>query len=524
MVGREEHGARDKVVFGIRWDGGKPPRARGGLMAALVALVAALVPALAQAAPPRAPAGGAALRSALVVPAAGHAAGARRLVVRLGGDAGRRVGIVHGFVARVPAAALPRLAAASVVRSAAPDVALSVRADDDAAAQAAAAASTQVVREASGAQALQDEGIDGSGVAVALVDSGAMELRGLDAGQIVRGPDFSADAASAARRGLDAFGHGTHLAGIIAGHDGSGFTGVAPGARIVSVKVAAADGSTSLLRVLEGLDWVRRHGDDYGVRVVNLSFGVDAASAGYVRDPLAFAAEQLWRSGFVVVAAAGNAGAGAGQLDLPAADPYVIAVGALDTSATVDRSDDGVAAFSSRGNAQRSPDLVGPGTGVVSLRVAGGALDLEFPAARIGSRFFRGSGTSQATATVSGVAALLLQQRPGLAPDQVKALLEASARDLGDSPLDQGAGAVDASALDALATPALAAVRQAFRPAVLDPRRLVRQGAARRNAANDAEWEGRTWSGRTWSGRTWSGRTWSGRTWSLVGLGSAAAP
>jgi serine protease AprX len=515
MVERDEHGAEDTVVFGIRWDGGKRPRnGRKWLTAAIAIVAAALLPAAVQASTLDAPAG-AALRTAVVVPVPGQAAGARALVARLGGHAGRRLAIVHGFAARVPADALARLAHAGVVRSAVPDVPMSVRSDDAASGADAATSSMRVVRTASGAQALQDHGDDGTGVAVALVDSGVMELPGLDSGQVVRGPDFSSDADVEDRSGLDAFGHGTHLAGIIAGHDADGgFSGVAPGAQVVSVKVAAADGSTSLLRVLAGLDWVRRNADRYGIRVVNLSMGVDAASSSYVHDPLAYAAETLWHSGLVVVAAAGNAGTGKGMLDMPAGDPYVIAVGALDTNGTADPSDDQVASFSSRGDGTRRPDFVAPGSAVVSLRVPGGTLDTAFPAARVGERFFRGSGTSQAAAVASGLAALLLEQRPGLDPDQVKALLADAARDVPGDPLAEGAGAVDAAAASAAPAPALDAVRQTWAPARLELKRLGHKANAHRNAGSAAEWAGRTWSGRTWSGRTWSGRTWSGRTWS----------
>ena len=114
--------------------------------------------------------------------------------------------------------------------------------------------------------------------------------------------------------------------------------------------------------------------------------------------------------GIAVVASAGNEGAGAHLLDMPAADPYVIAVGASDTRATPDPADDRVADFSSR-SFLRGPDVVAPGTGVVSLRVPGSTLDEEFPGARVGDGFFRGSGTSQAAAVVSGLAARLLAQR-----------------------------------------------------------------------------------------------------------------
>jgi serine protease AprX len=165
------------------------------------------------------------------------------------------------------------------------------------------------------------------------------------------------------------------------------------------------------VRVLMALDWVRRHrhADGLHIRVPNLSLGVDARRS-YVHEPLAYA-EQLWKRGVAVVAAAGNQADGTGRLDLPAADPFLIAIGASDTQRTADPGDDTVADCSSR-DAARPPDVVAPGTAVVSLRVPGSTLDEKFPAARIGEGFFRGSGTLQATAVVSGLVALLLQARP----------------------------------------------------------------------------------------------------------------
>src|SRR5204863_8639977 len=177
---------------------------------------------------------------------------------------------------------------------------------------------------------------------VALLDSGAVELGGLERpGTLVRGPDFSSERDDPELAGLDTFGHGSHLAGVIAGHDPlSGFEGVAPGARVVSVKVAGADGVTSLERVLLGMEWVRLHSHDRGlnIRVLNLSLGTDETD-DYRRDVLAWAAERLWRDGIAVVAAAGNKGADPQGLDLPAADPFVIAVGASDTAGTADPAD-----------------------------------------------------------------------------------------------------------------------------------------------------------------------------------------
>jgi serine protease AprX len=519
MVEGTQREVEDTVVFGIRWDGGRRPRnGRKWLAAAVAVLAAALAPATAQAMPLHAPAP--ALQTAVVIPAAGHDAGARALVARLGGHAGRRLPLIGGFAARVPAGTVARLSASPLVRTASPNVSLSVRDDGS----SDAATSMAIVRGASGAQAVQDAGGDGSGVGIAVVDSGVMRVQGLDSGQLVRGPDFSDESGNSDLRGLDTFGHGTHLAGVIAGRDGD-VTGVAPGATVVSVKVADSDGQTSLLRVLLGLDWVRRHQDDAGlnIRIVNLSLGVDASSAGYVRDPLAYAAEALWRSGLVVVAAAGNKGADATSLDVPAADPFVIAVGALDTNGTLDPSDDGVASFSSRGNG-RNPDFLAPGTGIVSFRVPGSSLDMQFPGARVGDRYFRGSGTSQATAVASGLAALVLQQRPNLAPDQVKAVLDATGRDLGAPVAAEGSGRVDLGRLAGLATPSADSVKQGFRTAILDLGQIGSNDDSDRNSAGNARWNGRTWSGRTWSGRTWSGRTWSGRTWSGGAWDDGSAP
>ncbi len=549
---------------------------------ALTLMVLGLGAAPAQAAPER----------VLVVVGAqpGQTRAAVRQVERLGGDVGRRLKIVNGFAARVPAGSIDRLRRARAIRTVARDVALHMssgapvadpapadqppaidpppaeipsdapadqvageaiaQAADDAAAHASlvpdpvasgedtaaadplagepvaddalgrAHASMDLIRAAAG---VEGSGLTGAGVDVAMIDSGVLGVAALDGPRkLVRGPDFSDDAYDPDLRGLDAFGHGSHMAGVIAGADpATGYQGVAPGARLVSVKVAGADGATSLVRVLMALDWVRRNRRAGGlrIRVLNLSLGVDLRRS-YVREPLAYAAERLWNRGITVVAAAGNQADGTGRLDLPAADPFLIAVGATDTRRTPDPADDVVAAFSSR-DAVRPPDVVAPGTGVISLRVPGSALDQEFSAARVGDRFFRGSGTSQAAAVVSGMVALLLEARPELTPDQVKALLRAGAVDLPAANVSaDGAGRVDLARTLALATPSAADALQPFQPAVLDLTALwtdldeEARGDAARVGTGENGWNGRSWSGRSWSGRSWSGRSWSGSDWS----------
>jgi serine protease AprX len=351
---------------------------------------------------------------------------------------------------------------------------------------------------------------DGRGVDVALVDSGVVPVAGLaQQGRVVYGPDFSAERSDPDLRNLDTFGHGTHLGGLIAGRDPvTGFTGVAPAARLVSLKIAGADGETNLARVLAALDWIRRNHDapGYNIRVVNLSLGVQAYD--YRSDALAWAVEQLWNQGIVVVAAAGNKGVFARTLDMPADDPFVIAAGASDMRKTPDPVDDRVADFSSRGR-WRAPDFVAPGTSVVSLRVPGSTLDLEFGSARVGTSFFTGSGTSQAAAVTSGVVARLLSAKPWLNPDQVKATLAQSAVDLPDPRSADGAGRIDLRRALTLPTPDAAAVAQHFEPAVLDLDKLRRELAADKSALGPgAQWSGRRWSGRRWSGRRWSGAKW----------------
>jgi subtilisin family serine protease len=284
---------------------------------------------------------------------------------------------------------------------------------------------------------------------------------------------------------------------------------VAPGARLVSLKIAGAGGETGLARVLGALDWVYRNHDarGYNIRVVNLSLGV--AAEDYRSDVLAWAVERLWNEGIVVVAAAGNNGTDTRMLDMPADDPFVIAAGASDTRSTVDPRDDRVADFSSRGNRRRAPDLVAPGTSVVSLRVPGSTLDTEFAGARVDGRYFRGSGTSQAAAVTSGLVARLLSARPWLNPDQAKAVLTQSAVDLPDPRIADGFGRIDLRRALAVPTPDAATVAQRFTPAQLDLDKL------RRELADDGSemGPGEQWNGRRWSGRRWSGRRWSGAKW-----------
>ncbi|MCU1355409.1 MAG: peptidase and in kexin sedolisin [Acidimicrobiales bacterium] len=403
------------------------------------------------------------------------------------------------------------------------------------------------VRNATKAAAPLSRGIDGSGVDVALVDTGTVPVPGLDApGAVINGPDLSFDHQGGVPAGLDGFGHGTHLAGIIVGRGTAKTQGLAPAARLVNVKVGAGNGAVDVSQVIAAIDWVVQHRHDPGVniRVLNLSYGTDGTQS-YRSDPLAHAVESAWRNGVVVVVAAGNSG---GALLDPAVDPYVLTVGSVDLGDPSLTLDDRVAPYSSVGTSARRVDLVVPGTSIVSLRDPGSTIDDEHPEARVGETGFRGSGTSQAAAVASGLVADLLEARPSLTPDEVKAVLRETARPVSGSALAaQGAGMVD---LDAATKVALPSAKQAFVPSTglgtiegargtshvslegveLRGERDVQSGpwtpatwapkASAGTAWTGGVWNGQVWAGDSWltggtdwSGRTWRDATWTGRTW-----------
>lgn len=341
------------------------------------------------------------------------------------------------------------------------------------------------------------------------------------------------------------------MAGIIVGRDDAAprpvqkgveehFVGVAPEARIIRLKVADSHGNTDVSQVLAAIDWVVQHRNDPGmnIRVLNLSFGTDGVQ-DYRVDPLTHAAEVAWRAGIVVVAAAGNQGDGSVQLNNPAYDPRILAVGGADGRETYDVADDVIGSFSSYGDAARAPDLVAPGKSIVSLRSPGSRADVDNPAARVGTRQLRGTGTSQSAAVVSGAAALIVSQRPGITPDQVKKLLVSTAQRLpAADPRAQGAGMIDLKAARDRSTPSVLAASQPFAPSTgtgsLDAARgsghladaasplageqdifgqsFAAPAWAAASTAGTA-WNGGTWNANRWSGDGWSANRWSGDAW-----------
>jgi serine protease AprX len=232
--------------------------------------------------------------------------------------------------------------------------------------------------------------------------------------------------------------------------------------------------------------------------------------------------EQAWHQGIVVVTAAGNEGFGSPRLNNPAADPFVIAVGSSDHVGTQRTLDDAISDFSSRGVAERRPDVVAPGRSVVSLRNPGSFIDTMFPTARVGSKYFRGTGTSQSAAVVSGAAALLLQQRPDLRPDQVKILLMATAQRIRRAdPLVSGEGLIKVDRALSIPTWVVKDYVQTHAPSTGTGSLEAARGSVHvadpetgEELRGEYDWFGRSWTGGSWSGGSWSGGSWSGGSWS----------
>ncbi|OLE22382.1 MAG: peptidase S8 and S53 subtilisin kexin sedolisin, partial [Actinobacteria bacterium 13_1_20CM_3_71_11] len=403
---------------------------------ALVAVCAAGSPAAAAATRPTA-----AVRVVVALERGADLAAAERWVSSSEGSIDRQLPIVNGFAATIPAAAVTPLRGLAGVRSVSANAGGHLMAVDPALGydRTADEGSLSFVGDTIHAPDAWRAGITGKGIDVALIDSGVARVPGLTSGNVLDGPDLSFESQHADVRYRDTFGHGTHMASIIAGRDAvttpagyasstPTFNGVAPDARIVNLKVAAADGSADVSQVIAAIGWVAQHAHDSGlnIRVLNLSYGTDSVQ-GAALDPLSYAVEQAWRRGIVVVVAAGNDGTTRQELANPAANPYVIAVGAEDPNNTQPASDDLIPAFAQRGTTARHVDVVAPGVHVLGLRVPNSFVDQNNPAGRVGTRFIRGSGTSQATAIVSGAAALLLQKYPTATPDQLKSMLTSTA-------------------------------------------------------------------------------------------------
>jgi serine protease AprX len=389
-------------------------------------------------------------RSRVIIRAAkGTSAQSVSTLIRVaGGSSGRDLPIIGGRVAELPNAALRALAGHPLVAQVSQD-----RPIVGAMERTGATVGATVVR--------RDLGYDGTGVGVAVIDSGVAAAHDdLSGSQVERFVDFVAGREDP----HDDYGHGTHVAGIIAGsgYDSDGKrSGIAPGARLTVLKVLDGSGQGRISDVIAALDYVVANKDALNIRVVNLSVATGVYES-YQTDPLTLAARRAVEAGIVVVAAAGNSGRDPnglprhGGITAPGNAPWVLTVGASSHMGTIDRGDDTMATFSSRGptaiDLVAKPDVVAPGVGIESLSDPASTLYATRPQFLLDGTvpttyrpYSSMSGTSMAAPVVAGTVALMLQANPALSPNAVKAIIQYTAQVRGwYDPLTRGGGFLNA--------------------------------------------------------------------------------
>ena len=372
------------------------------------------------------------------------------------GMLGRRIASISARVAEVPDDCLSQLASH-------PNV-IAVSADR----QVRGALQGTIRATVGAAWVAEHLGFDGTGIGVAIVDSGVAAWHDdLGNNRVVHFADFVNRQAVP----YDDYGHGTHVAGIIAGNGqnaGGSRRGIAPGAHLVVLKALDSAGDGNVSRVIAAIDYAVRNRAAYNIRIINLSVSAGVYES-YNTDPLARAARRAVDAGIIVITAAGNLGrdaAGAiqyGGITAPGNAPWVLTVGASNDKGTVDRADDAIAAFSSRGpgliDGSVKPDLVAPGVGIESLGDTTSFLYQSRPSARRWGAGRSGqepymtlSGTSMAAPIVAGTVALMLHANPTLSPESVKTILRRTAES--NSRYDQftqGAGFLNSRAAVELA-------------------------------------------------------------------------
>jgi serine protease AprX len=371
-----------------------------------------------------------------------------------------------------------------------------------------------VYNRAIGAEQLWNESpkyLQGQGIGVAVVDSGIQyssdfytvmgKLRVAASIQVNNGYNQNI---------FDQYGHGLHIAGIIGGNGRSlngTYIGVAPKVNLINVKVSDEVGTANASNVVAGLQWINDNKARYNIKVVNISLNNSVAES-YHTNPIDAAVEILWFNKITVVVSAGNIGKNA--LYPPANDPFVITVGATDDRGTRTTSDDVLASYSGYGitsDGISKPDLVAPGTNIISLGSSGSTvLAQQHPDHIVGNGYFRMSGTSMSAPMVSGAVALLLQSEPNLTPDQVKYRLMATARPF-DTRARAGAGYVNVYAAVHSNTRESANTGMAYS-------RLLTSGG------DPVNWGSVNWGSVNWGSVNWGSVNWGSVNWGSVNWGS----
>jgi len=353
---------------------------------------------------------------------------------------------------------------------------------------------------------------------IAVVDSGIDQSKAGDFGtRVVAHLDFCSRC-PAGTTGQDLEGHGTMVAGLAAGSS-STYGGVAQNAKLVDLRTASADGSSSTSDVIAATDWILQNKDQYGIKVVNYSMrGANPSSFRY--DPLDAAVESLWFHGVVVVAAVGNYGTDGAPVKVqysPGNDPFVISVGAVSTNGTLSTADDTLAPWSAYGHTLDGfvkPEISAPGRWMVGPVPAGATLPTTEPDRVLAPGYMWMSGTSLSAPIVSGAAAQVLARHPNWTPDQVKGALMATAKPTAAG-FAGGVGEVNAAAAAALNAPpnphtnlnAFVAPDSSGNPG-------FNGDAWQQAVSSQTDWSETDWSETDWSETDWSETDWSETDWS----------
>jgi serine protease AprX len=354
-----------------------------------------------------------------------------RRVAELGGTLRSRLGAIKGAHYTVPRASLEALSADPDVAYVTPNRTIQASFEP---------VFDQITDQTVHSDWANSMGQTGAGIGIAVIDSGIADLPDFHNGstsRIVYQQSFvggSAVDGSAA----DQYGHGTHVAGILAGNgNGTVYVGVVPQANLINLRVLDQNGMGTDANVINAIMTAISLKDVYNIRVINLSLGRPVYEAAW-KDPLCQAVEAAWAAGIAVVVAAGNEGRnntantnGYATIAAPGNDPYVITVGCVKSNGTSTMTDDRIASYSSKGptlfDHYVKPDIVAPGNRIVSTLPAGLTLANQFPANRVTGNYFTLSGTSMATPVVAGAAAMAFQSASWMTPDQVKAAMMYSA-------------------------------------------------------------------------------------------------
>jgi len=437
------------------------------------------------------------------------------LVAELGGKVTSDLHIINAFAADLSGHAVQELAQAQGVRWVSLDAPMVKTGGPDGTVNTTNL--KNVYDKAIRADQVWAQGYQGSGIGVAVVDSGINWQTDLytvmGTNRVVANVRFNTDYNPTY---FDNYGHGSHIAGIVGGNGRSSdgqYIGIAPLVNIINVKVSNDDGSATASSVVAGLQWVLNNRSQYNIRVVNLSLN-SATTESYHTSPLDAAVEVLWFNKIVVIASAGNSGTGA--LYPPANDPFVITVGAVDDNGTAGLSDDVISSFSAYGKTSdgvRKPDLVAPGKNIVSLMGnTNGVIPSGHPGNKVGTMYFRMSGTSMAAPMVAGAAALLLQDEPNLTPDQVKYRLKATANKTwaGYNANKAGAGTLDVYAAVKGTTTASANTGTTASHLLWTGSTPVNWGSV---DWNSVDWNSVDWNSVDWNSVDWNSVDWNSDYW-----------